>query len=98
MPEPAWIKVMVVYAEPSRVFSVALKLAEGATVNDAIDASHIRARRPEVAIDPARVGIFARRVTLDTKLSDGDRVEIYRPLKVDPKEARRRRARISINR
>lgn len=83
---------MVVYAEPSRVFSVALELASGATAGDAIAASRIRELRPEAIIDPARIGIFAQRVTLDTPLRDGDRVEIYRPLKVDPKEARRRRA------
>lgn len=93
MAEPTRIKVMVVYAEPGRAFSVAMELASGATVGDAIAASRIRERRPEVEIDPARVGIFARRVSLDTPLSDGDRVEIYRPLLIDPKEARRKRAR-----
>jgi putative ubiquitin-RnfH superfamily antitoxin RatB of RatAB toxin-antitoxin module len=42
---------------------------------------------------PHGTGIYGRRVTLDTKLADGDRVEIYRPLRADPKEARRQRAR-----
>jgi putative ubiquitin-RnfH superfamily antitoxin RatB of RatAB toxin-antitoxin module len=48
---------------------------------------------PEVAFDPSRLGIFSRRVTADDLLHDGDRVEIYRPLTLDPKDARRRRAR-----
>ena len=39
------------------------------------------------------IGIFGKRVTLDTRLANGDRIEIYRPLSTDPKEARRRRAR-----
>jgi len=40
-----------------------------------------------------QVGIFGKRVSLETRLADGDRVEIYRPLAMDPKESRRRRAR-----
>ena len=48
---------------------------------------------PQVTFDPARLGIFSRRVAADDVLQDGDRVEIYRPLTLDPKDARRRRAR-----
>lgn len=83
----------VVYAEPDKVFDVELCLPDGATVHDAIAKSGIRASRPDVEIRSDRIGIFSRNVTLDTPLRDGDRVEIYRPLKVDPKEARRKRAR-----
>jgi putative ubiquitin-RnfH superfamily antitoxin RatB of RatAB toxin-antitoxin module len=44
-------------------------------------------------LDPARVGIFGHKASLDQVLREGDRVEIYRPLIADPKEARRQRAR-----
>lgn len=90
---PDAIAVSVVYAEPDRVFSADLVLSEGATVEDAIAQSGFREARPEIEIRADRIGIFSRKVALDTRLHDGDRVEIYRPLKLDPKEARRRRAR-----
>lgn len=92
MPDPDTIQVSVIYAEPGRVFATAVTLAAGATVAAAIAASGLREARPDLRVDPARVGIFARKATLDTRLREGDRVEIYRPLKLDPKEARRRRA------
>jgi putative ubiquitin-RnfH superfamily antitoxin RatB of RatAB toxin-antitoxin module len=94
MDEKPRIGVSVVYAEPHRVFSVEMTLPCGATVADAIDGSGVRAARPDIAIHADRVGIFARKVSLDTVLRDGDRVEIYRPLAIDPKEARRNRARM----
>jgi hypothetical protein len=87
------MRVEVVYARPDRQFVVALRLAPGATVRDAIAASGLLERHRE--IDPAGVqaGLFGTRVRLERVLAEGDRVEILRPLAVDPKEARRRRAR-----
>jgi len=64
---------------------VAVRLPAGATVRDAVAASGL-------AVDWSAVGIFGRRVAAEAPVSDGDRVEIYRPLVNDPKEARRRRA------
>lgn len=93
MAEAPCIRVSVVHAEPGRVFSVAFELPDGATVADAIARSGIRSQHPGVEISDDRLGIFARKATLEAVLRDGDRVEIYRPLKIDPKEARRRRAR-----
>ena len=87
------IMVSVIHAEPERVFSVELSLPHGATVAEAIERSGIRHSRPGVEISADRVGVFARKVSLDAILRDGDRVEIYRPLTIDPKEARRKRAR-----
>lgn len=63
----------------------------GATVRDAIEAAHVRARRPELQ-DAIDTGIWGRRCSLDQLLADGDRVEIYRPLIIDPMEGRRARA------
>lgn len=98
MPDAPRIRVVVVYAEPGGVFNAALELPEGATVACAITQSGVRAKFPAVEIRADRLGVFARRVTLDTTLRDGDRVEIYRPLRLDPKEARRRRAKNPDNR
>jgi putative ubiquitin-RnfH superfamily antitoxin RatB of RatAB toxin-antitoxin module len=77
------MKVEVVSARPDGATVVRLTLPAGATVRDALVAAKVTAES---------VGIFGRRVSLETKLSEGDRVEIYRPLAIDPKEARRRRA------
>jgi putative ubiquitin-RnfH superfamily antitoxin RatB of RatAB toxin-antitoxin module len=78
------LRVEVVLARPDRADVVEIRLPDGATVRDALAASGVLGNQ---------VGIFGKRVTMDTRLADGDRVEVYRPLLVDPKEARRRRAR-----
>ncbi|MEO6969191.1 MAG: RnfH family protein [Rhodanobacteraceae bacterium] len=87
------MRVQVICAFPDRVFLRELELPRGATVSDAIAASGLREAWPQVEITPDRLGIFARKADFDTVLDDGDRVEVYRPLKIDPKEARRQRAR-----
>jgi len=79
------MKVEVVWARPEGAQVVSLQLPAGATLRDAISASGLR-------FDNQPVGVFGKRAALDTPLKPGDRVEIYRPLAVDPKEARRRRA------
>lgn len=96
MRETSQVAVSVVCAEPERAFNVDLILPDGATVADAIAQSGIREAWPDLEIRADRVGIFARKASLDTMLRDGDRVEIYRPLEVDPKEARRLRAKRSV--
>ncbi|MBN8737284.1 MAG: RnfH family protein [Xanthomonadales bacterium] len=93
MPEASGLSVSVVYAEPQRVFDVRVSLPNGATVADAIARSGIREQRPDIEIRDDRLGIFARKALPATELRDGDRIEIYRPLRIDPKEARRLRAR-----
>lgn len=79
------LRVEVIAAWPARAERVWLELEEGATVRTALVAANRTAA--------GGIGIFGRRVALDTRLADGDRVEIYRALSADPKEARRRRAR-----
>lgn len=81
----ARLRVEVVRAWPERLELCALELDEGATVRSALTAASMSA--------PHGAGIHGRRVPLETKLADGDRVEIYRRLHADPKEARRQRAR-----
>lgn len=89
----ATVRVEVAYGLPERQALVTVELPVGATVGDAIAASRMAERFPGLEVDPARVGIFGRKASLDELLGDGDRVEIYRPLLVDPKETRRARGR-----
>lgn len=86
------IEVEVVYALPERQELIALTVPDGATVGEAIAASGIEARFPEEDLTRLPTGIWGRRAGCDRRLADGDRVEIYRPLRMDPREARRRLA------
>ena len=86
------IRVEVVYAMPDRQELVTLKLVQGSTVAQAIEQSGLAGKFADFEVDPLRVGIISRKVSLDHVLHDADRVVIYRPLQVDPKEARRQRA------
>jgi putative ubiquitin-RnfH superfamily antitoxin RatB of RatAB toxin-antitoxin module len=87
------VAVEVVCATAERQLLRRLHLPAGSTVIQAVEQSGILQAMPEVDVDPSRLGIFSRRVAPDEVLQDGDRVEIYRPLTLDPKDARRRRAR-----
>lgn len=71
---------------------VSIEVEEGATAREAIEASGIQTRFPELKALEHGFGIYGQRAQDDTLLVDGDRVDIYCPLLVDPKEARRRRA------
>jgi hypothetical protein len=84
--------VTVVYARPGVDHVLAVELAPGATVGQAIVASGLLALEPELARLPLEAGVWNRSVALDTAARDGDRIEVYRPLTLDPKEARRLRA------
>lgn len=86
------IRVEVAYAERSRQFLRALAMPADACVRDAIQASGVLTAFPMIDLASQRVGVWNRVVALDASLRDGDRVEIYRPLQVDPKEVRRQRA------
>ncbi len=86
------IDVEVAYAKPEQQEIVALKLPEGTTTEQAILASGLLNRFPEIDETDLKVGIFGSVCKLDQPLRQGDRVEIYRPLIHDPKEARRQRA------
>ncbi|MGL9773344.1 MAG: RnfH family protein [Sodalis sp. (in: enterobacteria)] len=86
------IRVEVVYALPERQYLRQLVLEEGSTLEQAIRASGLLALRQDIDLSVNKVGIFSRPAKLEDILSDGDRVEIYRPLLIDPKELRRQRA------
>lgn len=89
---PAKIAVEVAYALPEKQYLRRVTLEEGATVEQAIHASGLLALRTDIDLAKNKVGIYSRPVKLTDELSDGDRVEIYRPLIADPKELRRQRA------
>lgn len=86
------IAVEVSYATPQRQWRVLLRLPPGSSVLDAIERSNLRLAIRDLMIDDEHVGIFAAKATLATRLRDGDRVELYRPLLCDPKQVRRERA------
>lgn len=88
-PDRELVVVEVVYAERDRQILIPLTLERGATVADAIVHSGITAQVPDAL--QRKLGIFSSRVTAQTLLRDGDRVEIYRALHVDPKDGRRKR-------
>ena len=87
------IRVSVIYADPTVQIELPFDIEATATVDDAIRASGISSRLPG-GFKPAAIGIFGRVVSASDTLRDGDRIELYRPLKIDPKEARRRRAQL----
>lgn len=88
----AEIHVEVVYALPGQQPLLQVRLAEGATVEEAIRASGILDAIPEIDLATNKVGIFSKLVKLGESVRDKDRVEIYRPLIANPKEVRRKRA------
>lgn len=89
----AEVRVEVVYATPTRQSEKRVVLARGGTVEGAIRASGLLEEFPEIDLAVNPVGIFGEVVALDSPLENGARIEIYRPLIADPKEARRLRAR-----
>ena len=92
MENASLLNVTVVYALPQELFQEALELPPGSQVRDALAQSGVLEAFPDIDIESAPLGMFSRRVGLDTPLADGDRVEIYRPLKLSPTDARRLRA------
>ncbi len=88
----ALLRVELAYSPaPDLVDRQTLHLAPGATVADALQASGVLQRHPELALATLSAGVWCKAKPLEHLLRDGDRVEVYRPLKVDPKEARRLR-------
>lgn len=86
------VSVTVVYAVRERATDIALELPEGTTVAQALERSGLAALHPEINITDCPVGIFGKAVDRQAVVTDGDRIEVYRPLLADPKELRRTRA------
>ncbi|MBS1209396.1 MAG: hypothetical protein H6R19_1794 [Proteobacteria bacterium] len=86
------ISVEVCYALPERQELVKVKLPSNASVQQALEASGLLGKFPEISLEQGKFGVYGKLVRLDTSLHDQDRVEIYRALIADPKEVRRKRA------
>jgi len=86
------IRVEVAYAKSREQIVKSLECKRGITVGEAIKMSGIADECPEIDLAKNRVGVFGKASKLDAVLHPGDRVEIYRPLIADPKEARKKRA------
>lgn len=87
------IRVEVVFALPYAQKTIELELQQGATVADALTASQLQNSLPGNSFAGFRIGVWGAIVLPETELRDRDRVEIYRELMADPKQARRQRAR-----
>ena len=86
------MQVEVVFANPERQVLEVVEVSGDATVADAIRRSGIGRLFPDVDFSALQAGVWGRPVARDQLLREGDRVEIYRPLELDPREARRLKA------
>ena len=82
--------VGVAYADKFKPTWLKLDVPEGSTLREAIERSGLLERFPEIDLSVNKVGVFGKLSRLDATLSDGDRVEIYRPITVDPETVERR--------
>lgn len=92
MTQNDWIRIEVCYAVPEQQWLLALNVPHDCTVEQAVERSGIAEKVPGGLPDEYVYGIWNSVTQADTKVHEGDRVEIYRPLIADPKEARRLRA------
>jgi uncharacterized protein len=86
------IQIEVVYALADRQEVIPLTLSAGTTLKQAVEASGLPEKYPDVDPAKGKFGIFSKLTKPDAVLRDRDRVEIYRPLIADPKEVRKQRA------
>ena len=86
------IMVEVAYALPEEQVIISIKVPTKFNVKQAIERSGVQKKFPSIDLSKNKVGIFGKKTTLDYLLKDRDRIEIYRPLILDPKEMRRKRA------
>lgn len=86
------LRIRVIYALPDHQATVDLQLPAGTSLTEAVTRSGLLQKFPEAAARPLACAIFGRAVPLTYELRDGDRIEILRPLLVDPKQSRRETA------
>ena len=86
------LEIEIVYGLVDRQVLKSMTVTEGTTVREAALQSGLGVEFPELDLQQAPLGIFGKVVKSETVLRDGDRIEVYRPLLIDPKEARRKRA------
>src|SRR5690348_8780548 len=84
-----WITIEVAYAMPKKQVILSLEVKADSTLEEAIQQSGILEHFPELDLKQQTVGVFSQPKELSEKAEEGNRIEIYRPLTLDPKEARR---------
>jgi len=89
---PKMLNVEVCYALPDKQTLLSLNVEASATIEDIIHQSGILELHPEIDLSSNKVGVFSKLSKLSDTLHEGDRIEIYRPLLIDPKEVRKQRA------
>ncbi len=89
--ENSTLHVEVAYATAGKQLIIPLEVAPEASIREVVESSGILAKFPEIDLANNKVGVFSVQKKLDDKLRDGDRVEIYRELIIDPKQARKNR-------
>ena len=89
------MEVELVYIDTDEEFIVSLDMAAAATVADAVEQSQVLDKFPSLKAVDYQLGIYSQEVSAETRLQAGDRVEVYRPLVLDPMEVRRQRAKVS---
>ena len=90
-----FITIEVAYANPKKQIIITLQAPKNISVKEAIALSGIEKKFNEIDLTKNKLGIFGKITSLETKLKDKDRIEIYRPLIADPKEIRRKKATLS---
>jgi hypothetical protein len=86
------LQVEITFATPERQELLALEVPAGTTIAEAIEISGIEERFPDEGVGALPSGVWGRVLPGATRLQAGDRIEIYRPLQTDPRDARRLRA------
>ena len=84
------MNVGIAYDNGKRQVWLKLEVPDGSTVRDVIDHSKLLEMFPEIDLQSQRVGIFGKATKLDTEVTDGNRVEVYRPIIADPETVERR--------
>jgi len=92
MPDLEFLEIEVAYARPDQQRVVALRVAAGCSVREALLQSGLGDEFPEIDFRHCPVGVFGREIDDEYVIRSGDRLEIYRPLELDPRNARRKRA------
>ena len=84
------MNVGIAYADKFKQTWLKLEVPDGSTIKEAIEFSGLLKQFPDIDLENQAVGIFGKISKLDTKVEDGDRVEIYRPITADPETVERR--------
>ena len=84
------MNVGIAYADKFKQTWLKLEVPDGSTIKEALEFSGLLRQFPDIDLENQAVGIFGKISKLDTKVVDGDRVEIYRPITADPETVERR--------